>query len=232
MRDRVLYAQILGIAHPWHESAVHLDVPAGEVEVVVEHRSEGCCPACGKPCPGLPLASSALAPPGHVPAADAAGDGRAAGEAPRARCGAGLDAVVGAGIPFHGAARARGDRMAQGSELQRGGTTVPPIVGRRGRDHGACGGPWPCAAQRAVAASDRARRNVVPEVPRVRDGGDGLGWPPCALGAQWPDERVGGCALRLDSRIRTRVGRGGSDGHVAPVHRRYGEVASERAGVL
>ena len=52
MSNRDLDAQILGIADPWHESAVHLDAPAGEVEVVVEHRTEGCCPACGKPCPG------------------------------------------------------------------------------------------------------------------------------------------------------------------------------------
>ncbi len=52
MRDRDLYAQILGIADPWHVSDVHLDVPAGKVEVVVEHRGEGCCPTCGKPCPG------------------------------------------------------------------------------------------------------------------------------------------------------------------------------------
>jgi hypothetical protein len=38
MRDRDLYAQILGINSPWHVSDVRLDVPAGKVEVVVEHR--------------------------------------------------------------------------------------------------------------------------------------------------------------------------------------------------
>ncbi len=31
---------------------VRLDVPAGKVEVVVEHRGQACCPQCGKACPG------------------------------------------------------------------------------------------------------------------------------------------------------------------------------------
>jgi transposase len=52
MRDRDLYAQILGITSPWHVSDVRLDVPAGKVEVIVEHRGQACCPQCGKPCPG------------------------------------------------------------------------------------------------------------------------------------------------------------------------------------
>lgn len=52
MRDRDLNAQILGITDPWHVTDVRLDVPAGKVEVVVEHRGEGCCPQCGKACPG------------------------------------------------------------------------------------------------------------------------------------------------------------------------------------
>ena len=37
-RDRDLYAQIFGITSPSHVSDVRLDVPAGTVEVVVEHR--------------------------------------------------------------------------------------------------------------------------------------------------------------------------------------------------
>jgi transposase len=52
MRDRDLYAQILGITSPWHVSDVRLDVPAGKVEVIVEHRGTACCPQCGKSCPG------------------------------------------------------------------------------------------------------------------------------------------------------------------------------------
>jgi transposase len=52
MRDRDLYAQILGITAPWHVSGVRLDVPAGKVEVVVEHRGQACCPQCGKACSG------------------------------------------------------------------------------------------------------------------------------------------------------------------------------------
>ncbi len=42
MRD--LYAQILGVADPWHVTDVRLDVPAGKVEVIVEHRGNACCP--------------------------------------------------------------------------------------------------------------------------------------------------------------------------------------------
>lgn len=52
MRDRDLYAQILGITSPWHVSNVRLDVPAGKVEVIVEHRGTACCPQCGRSCPG------------------------------------------------------------------------------------------------------------------------------------------------------------------------------------
>jgi hypothetical protein len=52
MRVRDLYAQILGITAPWHVSDVRLDVPAGTVEVVVEHRGQACCPQRGKACPG------------------------------------------------------------------------------------------------------------------------------------------------------------------------------------
>lgn len=52
MRDRDLYAQILGIASPWHVTDVRLDVPAGKVEVIVEHRGDACCPKCSKACPG------------------------------------------------------------------------------------------------------------------------------------------------------------------------------------
>jgi hypothetical protein len=52
MRDRGLYAQILGVTAPRDVSDVRLDVPAGKVEVVVEHRGQSRCPQCGKACPG------------------------------------------------------------------------------------------------------------------------------------------------------------------------------------
>ena len=52
MRDRDLYAKILGISAPWHVSDVVLDVAAGTVEVFVEHRGEASCPKCGKACAG------------------------------------------------------------------------------------------------------------------------------------------------------------------------------------
>ena len=52
MRDRDLYSKILGISAPWRVADVILDMPAGKVEVVVEHRGEARCPKCGRTCPG------------------------------------------------------------------------------------------------------------------------------------------------------------------------------------
>ena len=54
MRDRDLYAKILGLAEPWIVADVELDVQAQTV-VVRLARSEGAglaCPECGKTCPG------------------------------------------------------------------------------------------------------------------------------------------------------------------------------------
>lgn len=54
MRDRELYAQILGIASPWQVSGVELDVSAREVTVEVDLVSgaKRCCPICGEASPG------------------------------------------------------------------------------------------------------------------------------------------------------------------------------------
>ena len=54
MRDKELYAQILGIKSPWQVSDVDLNVPEGEVTVRVEQEEEmrACCPTCGKESPG------------------------------------------------------------------------------------------------------------------------------------------------------------------------------------
>jgi transposase len=52
MRDRDLYTKILGITAPWHVSDVVLDMSAGTVDVLVEHRGQACCPKCGKTCSG------------------------------------------------------------------------------------------------------------------------------------------------------------------------------------
>jgi len=54
MRDKDLYAQILGIKSPWQVTRVDLSVPEGEVTVQVEHEegSMSCCPTCGKESPG------------------------------------------------------------------------------------------------------------------------------------------------------------------------------------
>lgn len=54
MRDKDLYAQILGIKSPWQVTDVDLKVPEGEVTVHVEQEEgvRSCCPSCGKESPG------------------------------------------------------------------------------------------------------------------------------------------------------------------------------------
>lgn len=54
MRDKDLYAQILGIKSPWQVADVELDVSKGEVTVHVEQEAgvSSCCPNCGKQSPG------------------------------------------------------------------------------------------------------------------------------------------------------------------------------------
>ncbi|WP_294052644.1 transposase family protein [Thiolapillus sp.] len=54
MRDKDLYAQILGIKSPWQVSGVELALSEGEVTVHVEQEEgvQHCCPTCGKVSPG------------------------------------------------------------------------------------------------------------------------------------------------------------------------------------
>ena len=54
MRDKDLYAQILGIKSPWQVTDVELNVSKGEVTVQVEQEAgaNSCCPSCGKESPG------------------------------------------------------------------------------------------------------------------------------------------------------------------------------------
>lgn len=54
MRDRELYAKILGLPEPWVVSEIELDMPGASVTVQIG-RSAGAllyCPECGKACPG------------------------------------------------------------------------------------------------------------------------------------------------------------------------------------
>ena len=52
MRDRDLYAQILGIRSPWKVTEVDLDTAGETVEVHVRHEAgKVCCPECGKEGP-------------------------------------------------------------------------------------------------------------------------------------------------------------------------------------
>lgn len=53
MRDKELYARILGIQLPWRVRDVELHLEAGEVQVfIAADRAALCCPSCGKECPG------------------------------------------------------------------------------------------------------------------------------------------------------------------------------------
>lgn len=54
MRDKDLYAQILGIKSPWQVGDVELSVSKREVTVQVELEAgaKSCCPSCGKSSPG------------------------------------------------------------------------------------------------------------------------------------------------------------------------------------
>ncbi|WP_293681799.1 transposase family protein, partial [Thiolapillus sp.] len=54
MRDKDLYAQILGIKSPWQVSGVELALSEGEITVHVEQEEgvQHCCPTCGEVSPG------------------------------------------------------------------------------------------------------------------------------------------------------------------------------------
>ncbi len=54
MRDKDLYAQILGIKKPWKVTDVELALSEGEVTVHIEQDKavQQCCPTCGKASPG------------------------------------------------------------------------------------------------------------------------------------------------------------------------------------
>ena len=54
MRDKDLYAQILGIKSPWRVSSVELALSEGEVTVYIEQEGgiAQCCPTCGEVSPG------------------------------------------------------------------------------------------------------------------------------------------------------------------------------------
>ena len=52
MRDRDLYASILGIEAPWSVVDVKLDQPGKKVEVFLEYDGETVCPECREVCGG------------------------------------------------------------------------------------------------------------------------------------------------------------------------------------
>ena len=54
MRDKDLYAQILGIKSPWRVTDVELEVSQSTVTVHVgrDEKIAMCCPQCARPSPG------------------------------------------------------------------------------------------------------------------------------------------------------------------------------------
>jgi transposase len=52
MRDRQLYAKILGIEAPWRVEEVELDAAGGELTVRVGYHGQLRCPECGEATPG------------------------------------------------------------------------------------------------------------------------------------------------------------------------------------
>jgi len=50
MRDRDLYARILGIEEPWSVKDVRLEQAARRVEIVLEHAGKAACPVCEASC--------------------------------------------------------------------------------------------------------------------------------------------------------------------------------------
>src|SRR5438132_8228380 len=54
MRDKELYATILGITRPWRVTDVELKPEDQQVKVFIEHDRKGplLCPRCGVECPG------------------------------------------------------------------------------------------------------------------------------------------------------------------------------------
>lgn len=52
MRDRELYAKILGIQAPWKVEDVDLDLESGDVTVHILHKGKLACAECGKSAPG------------------------------------------------------------------------------------------------------------------------------------------------------------------------------------
>src|SRR5215211_541354 len=51
MRDRDLYARIIGIEKPWSVADVRLNEKARTVEVVIGFDGPATCPECGTSCP-------------------------------------------------------------------------------------------------------------------------------------------------------------------------------------
>ena len=67
MRDKELYARIVGIEAPWRVEDVELNLQQGEVVVRVAHDGGPLrCPECGRPANRYDTRQPALAASGHL----------------------------------------------------------------------------------------------------------------------------------------------------------------------
>src|SRR5206468_12790423 len=131
MRDRELYATILGVTAPWTVDRVDLDVAGGAVHVWLA-RTEGApaqCPECQSPCTIYDHRDREWR---HLDTCQL--QTRLHARVPRVDCpthGVLQSAVGDPGLEVHAAVRAAGDRLAAGSRGDRGRPPAAPRVGRR-----------------------------------------------------------------------------------------------------
>ena len=98
MRDKDLYAQILGIKSPWQVTDVELVVSESTVTV---HVGRDVLPAVCKGVAGLRSTHASLASPGHVSVQNDAGSRGTPSEVRRARGGHDVSTVGGTWQWFH-----------------------------------------------------------------------------------------------------------------------------------
>ena len=105
MRDKDLYAQILGIKSPWIVSRVELVLSAGEVTVHVEQApgAKQYCPTCARVSPGYDSRPPPLAAPGYLSVQNHPGSRCPQSAVPGAWCGYRGRSLGGAWLWLHGA---------------------------------------------------------------------------------------------------------------------------------
>src|SRR6266704_2106939 len=160
MRDRELYATILGVQAPWTVERVELDVAGGAVHVWLTRTEGGTGAVSRMPdrVPDLRSSGAAVAASRHVPAPDPTPRAGAPRGVPDPRRGAERGPVGDSGLEVHPAVRAAGDRLAAGSGRDRGRPPAEAGVGRRVGHRAPGGRARPGAPRDARAALPTPRR--------------------------------------------------------------------------